>query len=90
MDILNELDKFISRSNESGSEPDDVIPLDVLLRRPGGSNLTALEVERGVHFVKSVPEVVALLVAYTAVIVLSFIGNSLVRYNVLVKILPFR
>ncbi len=81
MDILHELDKFIRRNNTSGSGPEDIIPLDVLLRQPGDNNLSVPQVEGGIHFVKSVPEVVALLVAYTAVIVLSFIGNSLVRHS---------
>ncbi len=78
MDILNELDKFIRRNNTSGSGPEDIIPLDVLLRQPGDNNLSVHQVEGSIHFVKSIPEVVTLLVAYTAVIVLSFIGNSLV------------
>ncbi len=81
MDILHELNKFIRRNNTSGSEPEDIIPLDVLLRQPGDNNLSLPQLEGGVHFVKSIPEVVALLVAYTAVIVLSFIGNSLVGHS---------
>ena len=76
MDLLNELDKLISRDNDTSIGNSDVIPLDVLLRQPDGNNVTSLEV--GGQFVRSVPEVVAILVAYSIVIVLSLFGNSLV------------
>ena len=79
MDFLNKLDKFISRDNES-STGNDVIPLDVLLRQPDGNNVTSIEV--GAQFVRSIPEVVAILVAYSIVIILSLFGNSLVSTNV--------
>ena len=80
MDLLNELDKLISRDNES-STGNDVIPLDVLLRQPDGNNVTSIEV--GGQFVRSIPEVVAILVAYSIVIILSLFGNSLVCRNYL-------
>ena len=83
MDLLNELDKLISRNNESSTGNSDFqIPLDVLLRQPDGNNVTSIEV--GGQFVRSVPEVVAILVAYSIVIILSLFGNSLVstlQYN---------
>ena len=74
MDLLDELDKLISRNNET-SRTDDVIPLDVLLRDTG--NVTSVQV--GGRFVRSIPEVVAILVAYSVVIILSLCGNTLVR-----------
>ena len=81
MDLLNELDKLISRDNGS-STGNDVIPLDVLFRQPDGNNVTSIEV--GGQFVRSIPEVVAILVAYSTVIILSLFGNSLVsmRLNI--------
>ena len=78
MDLLNELDKLISRDNES-SAGNGVIPLDVLLRKPDGNNVTSIEV--GGQFVRSIPEVVAILVAYSIVIILSLFGNSLVSIS---------
>ena len=59
----------------------DVIPLDVLLRQPDGNNVTSIEV--GGQFVRSIPEVVAILAAYSIVIILSLFGNSLVSRNYL-------
>ncbi len=80
MDLLNELDKLISRDNDSVSSSDGVIPLDVLLRQPPqGSNVTSLEAEG--QFVRSVPEVAAILVAYSIVIILSLFGNTLVSIS---------
>ena len=76
MDLLNELDKLINRNNESNMGSDDIIPLNVLLRQPEWNNVTSIEV--GGQFVRSVPEVVAILVAYSIVIILSLFGNSLV------------
>ena len=48
----------------------------MLLRQPDGNNVTSIEV--GGQFVRSIPEVVAILVAYSIVIILSLFGNSLV------------
>ena len=81
MDLLDELDKLISRDNES-TTGNDVIPLDVLLRQPNGNNVTSIEVAG--QFVRSIPEVVAILVAYSIVIILSLFGNSLVSMTSLV------
>ena len=79
MALVNELDRLISRDNES-STGNDVIPLGVLLRKPDRNNVTSIEV--GGQFVRSIPEVVAILVAYSIVIILSLFGNSLVSMSI--------
>ncbi len=78
MDLVEAIDQLLGGSDKNNTN-DDIIPLDALLRPPenySGDSIFGF----ASNIVKTVPEVVALIIAYSLVILCSLLGNSLVCF----------